>query len=194
MFINRLSGKTDEALVQMIQRGEARALSELYGRYQKKIFRYFYRMLWKDKQKAEDFLHDLFVKLIESPHHVDAGKRFSTWLYSVAHNMCKNEYRRQQFRDGVRETLMRAEAMDNTIVEDIDQRDFMQALDNAMATWPEDDRSLFVWRHELGMTFAEIAAILDCPEGTAKSKWFYMKKKLAQHVLAYQPVLKVKTI
>src|SRR5262245_31137130 len=98
MFRNRLTRRSDEDLMRLVQQGASDAFAEIYWRYSTPMVRYFYRMLWKDQHKAQDFLHDLFLKIVERPEHFDVNKKFSTWLYSVAHNMCKNEYRKQQFR------------------------------------------------------------------------------------------------
>jgi RNA polymerase sigma-70 factor, ECF subfamily len=190
MFINTFAKKSDEDLMRLIIEGEARAFTELYERYSKLMVRYFYRMLWKDENKAQDFLHDLFVRLIERPQLFNPDKKFSTWIYSVAHNMCKNEYRKQSFRAAAATGLLQNEAVDEKIDEEIDKASFMKTIDKAMREWPEDDRSLFVLRHELEMTFAEIAAVLTCPEGTVKSRWFYLRKNLAGQFHEFQMTLK----
>jgi RNA polymerase sigma-70 factor, ECF subfamily len=191
MFLNRLSSNTDEALMNLICKGEERAFTELYKRYSKLILRYFLRMLWKDEAKAQDFLHDLFVKIIERPQAFDNSRKFSTWVYSVAHNMCKNEYRKHAFRTqaGVAET-MADNVFANKIDDIIDHEHFMRTVDRAMLAWPEDDKTLFALRHELETPFAEIAIILNCPEGTVKSRWFYLKKNLAQQLHEFQTLIR----
>src|SRR4051794_3865958 len=105
MFMRFRSQKTDEELMRLVQRGEERALTELYHRYSKKLVRYFHRMLWRDDDKAQDFLHDLFIKIIEKPDQFNPERKFSTWIYSAAFNMCKNEYRRQSVRQDARYDL-----------------------------------------------------------------------------------------
>ena len=190
MFLDRLTKKSDEELMLLIRQGEERAFTELYHRYSKCMVRYFHRMLWKDEGKAQDFLHDLFVKIIERPASFDVSKKFSTWIYSVAHNMCKNEYRKVSLRESANLQQHENEWSENEIHEHIDQRDFASLLENAMQHWPEDDRSLFVFRHELEMSFSEIALVLNCPEGTARSRWFYLKKNLASRFQKFQMILK----
>jgi RNA polymerase sigma-70 factor (ECF subfamily) len=190
MFKNRLKLTTDEALMHLVQQGDARALSELYSRHSKPMLRYFYRMLWRDAALAQDFLQDLFVKLIERPNHFNTEKRFATWIYSVAHNMCKNEYRKHQNHAAYKNEMLQPEGKESTIVSDIDQQEFIKALDHTMSQWEEDDRSLFVLRNEMEMSFQEIATVLDCPEGTVKSRWFYLRKGLAQQFHEFHNALK----
>jgi RNA polymerase sigma-70 factor, ECF subfamily len=176
--------------MQLIKGGHEKALTELYKRYQQLMLRYFHRMLWKDQNKAQDFLQDLFVKIIERPESFNAPHKFSTWFYSVAHNICKNEYRKQSFRDSVQTDITVSEKVENAIHEQIDSRSFRKCVEKAMDQWPEDDRSLFVFRFELEMTFSEIAEVLNCPEGTVKSRWFYLKKALAFQFQEFQMTLK----
>jgi RNA polymerase sigma-70 factor, ECF subfamily len=189
MFFNRLTEKSDEALMALLQQGHERAFTVLYQRYGQPLFRYFFKMLWKDKNKAEDFLQDLFVKIIERPEHFDSSRKFSTWMYSVAHNMCKNEYRKQRYRDSVVLSIV-DRVSETKIMDDIDHKEFNAVLHRSMTMWEEDDRTLFVLRHELEMTFSEIGAILNCPEGTAKSRWFYLRKNLAAQLVEFQTIIK----
>jgi RNA polymerase sigma-70 factor (ECF subfamily) len=188
MFINRLSKKTDEELVRLVQQGNERALTELYSRYSKKLVRYFHRMLWKDEPKAQDFLHDLFVKLIEWPDRIDASRPFSTWVYSVAYNMCKNEYRKQNFRKAMNGNCTNGQNVE-FIQRDMDQQAFQSQLENLLSQADENDRCLFIMRYELELTVSEIATILEIPEGTVKSRLFYLKKKLAGILKVFNPAI-----
>jgi RNA polymerase sigma-70 factor (ECF subfamily) len=188
MFFNRLNKKTDEELMLLISNGEERALTELYHRYSKPMVRYFFRMLWKDENKAQDFLHDLFIKIIETPQIFNPEKKLSTWLFSIAHNMCKNEYRRQNFRNAAQ--LIIDEKVESTAGRQLDHDEFRRALDIVLSKWNEDDKSLFVMRHEMDMSIAEISEALSLPEGTVKSRWFYMRKSLAEQLHAFETILK----
>ena len=188
MFLNHWSAQADEDLMCLVQQGEARALTELYRRYSKKLIRYFHRMLWKDESRAQDFLHDLFVKVIESPGSFDSNRKFSTWLYSVAFNMCKNEYRKQAYREGIHASMIK-EVNFETFQPDSDQGEFKQRLEAILASSEEGDRNLFVLRYELDLPLTEIATVLDCPEGTIKSRLFNLKKKLAQQLHFFDPAI-----
>jgi RNA polymerase sigma-70 factor, ECF subfamily len=161
----------------LVQQGDTKAITLLYSRYAKLLLRYFHRMLWKDESLAQDFLHDLFVKVIEKSHQYKPDQRFSTWLYSAAHNMCKNEYRKRASRKRFEDA---GESMVAGSVSDaFEQKQFREALDLIIDAMEEDDKNLFVLRHELEMTVEEISKLVKIPEGTVKSRLFYLKKKLA---------------
>ncbi|HYG02474.1 MAG TPA: sigma-70 family RNA polymerase sigma factor [Chryseosolibacter sp.] len=189
MFGINLKIKSDEELMLMISNGHERAFTTLYERYSRPLLRYFFRMLWKDEDKAQDFLHDLFVKIIERPEYFDTSKKFSTWIYSVAHNMCKNEYRKHAFRQSAQSEITNAESVESTAPATLDAQHFATALEKAMQVWQEEDKSLFVLRHELDMTFTEIGTVLNCPEGTAKSRWFYLRKELAGQLSGFKSMI-----
>jgi len=179
-----MSGFPDEELMRRVHNGDERALTVIYSRYSKKIVRYFYRMLWKDEAKAQDFLHDLFVKIIEKPQQFDADRKFSTWIYSAAFNMCKNEYRNQNLRQSAK-TIIETDSYQP----DMDHKNFQSVLLNVLNHADENDRNLFILKYELDLSLSEIASIMDCPEGTVKSRIFYLKKKLVLQLQAYNPAI-----
>ena len=94
----RYQEMTDESLMIAVSKGDQRAFDEIYQRYSSPLLGFFIRMLWKDREKAEDFVHDIFAKIIRKPELFDPKRSFKTWVYSVANNMCKNEYKKQEVR------------------------------------------------------------------------------------------------
>lgn len=181
---------TDEVLMQKITSGDKRAFDDLYTRYATPLLNYFHRMLWKDREKAEDFVHDLFAKIIQKPESFDASRSFKTWVYSVANNMCKNEYKRQEVRSGTRNGLEDYTAVSDETVNALQQthhtlfgEEFKQKLDEL----DEKHREAFVFRHIEGLSIKEIAELLKISEGTIKSRIFYATKYLAEGLIHYQP-------
>jgi RNA polymerase sigma-70 factor (ECF subfamily) len=187
MLLNLRAPKADEDLMQLVQRGDERALTELYRRYSARLVRYFHRMLWRDEEKAQDFLHDLFVRVIEKAAQFDSSKKFSTWIYSAAFNMCKNEYRRQSIRQAAHSDVP-ADG-DRSTERTMEAQEFRETLEKLLFDLEESDRNLFVLRYELELPLAEIALLVECPEGTVKSRLFYLKKKLALKLRAFDPAI-----
>jgi RNA polymerase sigma-70 factor, ECF subfamily len=184
MFFQSWDKKTDEELMRMIASGNERALTELYTRYSSLLLRYFFRMLWKDLPKAQDFLQDIFVKVIEHPEYFNPDKRFATWIYSVAHNMCKNEYRKHAYRQAHRDEALNSPRL---FVTPDEEMDFQSVMDRVMRELDEDERHLYSLRFELELPLEEIAEMLGCPVGTVKSRTFYLKKKLAGKLVENYP-------
>jgi RNA polymerase sigma-70 factor (ECF subfamily) len=188
-FNHDLKKLSDEALMEKASQGSERALEVIYHRYSQPLLRYFYRMLWQDKPKAEDFLHDLFIRILDNRTAFDSSRKFSTWLYSIAYNMCKNEYRRQAFRKQANSLIVISDHTHESVSNHLDQLAFQQKLDQVLCEEDEDVRAMFSLRFELEMEVSEIAHILQCPEGTVKSRLFYLKKRLASRLQHYKLVL-----
>ena len=185
MFFNKLERKSDEDLMQGIQHGDRQAMTVLYRRYAPLLLRYFYRMLWKEQTTAQDFLQDVFVKIIDRPESFKSGSRFSTWIYSIAHNMCKNEYRKRAFRKTESDYTVDVSSDHDTHAH-LAADEFKAALDKELNRLDEDDKNIFVLRYELDLPVAEIALMTNEAEGTVKSKLFYIRKKLAKQLVVFQ--------
>lgn len=191
-FRKKLTHFTDEELMQKINKGSEAALTEIYQRYSTPLMRYFTRMLWQDRNTAQDFLQDLFIKVIDNPGRFDASRKFSTWLYSIAHNMCKNEYRRRGNKESVVISIERNSHIDLNKL--IDERDFKNRLDFLLETWDDENKSLFLLRYEQEFDLAMISEVLGMPVGTIKSRLFYLRKGLSKELNDYRAILKEGTI
>ncbi len=192
MLATDYSPQSDEYLVEGIKNGDIAAFDELYGRYNHRLFHFFYRMFNKDSEKAEDFLQDLFLKLIEKPHLFDGSKRFSTWFYAIAQNMCKNEYRRLSIRlskqPQIDEMLYNADKICLPDIENrIDGTLFLQMLNEEIEQLDEIKRGTFLLRYQENFSIKEIADIMQCSEGTVKSRIFYTIQKLADKLKIFAP-------
>ena len=174
--------------------GESAAFSELYDRYSAPLINYFYRMLWRDREKAEDFMQELFTKLIHKPHLYNPERKFKTWLYSIANNMCKNEYRRMEVRKNTSNGLdERVDISDGNVLSDkvVDRQIFNDKLNEELAELSDNHSTVFELRYREDMSIKEIADIMECSEGTIKSRLFYTIKKLSDKLQAYNPKMAV---
>ena len=192
MFTNKYKKQTDEALMEGIALGSTKAFDELYGRYSQKTLHYFYRMLGKDEEKAQDFMQDLFLKIIEKPHLFKKEYRFATWLFTIANNMCKNEYRRLKIRTDkdhfVGDFNIRAgDVIFPNIDKQLDNQTFCQLLMAEVAEMNETKRNTFLLRYQEHFSIKEISEIMGCSEGTVKSRLFYTTKKLAEKLKVFNP-------
>jgi RNA polymerase sigma factor (sigma-70 family) len=183
---------TDEELMQMIAKGDSMAFEELYDRYSKPMVNYFCRMLWKDREKAQDFMQDLFTKIVNRPDQYDSSRNFKTWLYSIANNMCKNEYRKQEVRKNtVKMTHENIKVYDESQEKSrlMDAEVFNEMLDKELEELEEVQRSTFLMRFKMDLSIKEIAEIHQCSEGTVKSRIFYTLKKLSEKLKMFDPNL-----
>jgi len=167
---------SDEKLMEILATnndGQGRiALDCLYKRYSKPMLNFFYFSLQNDNEKAKDFVHDLFIRIIENKNKFNTKQQFKPWIYGIASNMCKNEYRSntviQKFRNHVTQSA--------EIIASEKEND----LNNCICNLKQEHRSLIVMRFKLKLSISEMAAIYECPEGTIKSRLFYATKELSK--------------
>lgn len=166
-------------LMQQIVSGDHSAFSELYHRYKGRMYYYFYRMLGNSSEQANDFLQELFLKLIEKPESYNPSFPFSTWLYSVANNMCKNEYRRRIIRQEYRNEEVLSQKIDFISEASLEPEILVGKIFETLDDLGDEHRSAFLLRYREGFSIKEVAEILELPEGTVKSRLFYAKKLIA---------------
>jgi RNA polymerase sigma-70 factor (ECF subfamily) len=190
LFGKKYQHETDEQLMRLFAEGNHAAFEALYDRYAKPLLNYFHRMLWKDREKARDMTQDLFTKIAQNPHLYDPSRPFKTWMYSVANNQCKNEYRKAEVRKHVVGGLH-----DNVLVYDesaggdgkLQDKMFAEALQIAVDELEEIHRKVFILRFRQHFSIKEIADVLEISEGTVKSRIFYATKKLAVELKQFNP-------
>jgi RNA polymerase sigma-70 factor (ECF subfamily) len=186
-LLRRYQSASDEELMRRICSHNTQAFNELYRRYSHPILHYFLRMLGGDEQLAQDFLQELFLKVVDHPHYFDTKQKFETWIFSIAHNMCKNEYRRQEIRSRPHFEYTLETETGNIIENDMDFGTFQSALEQALYLLPSEQRSAFILKYQNQLSIREIQSILGCSEGTVKSRIYHAARKLACHLREFNP-------
>jgi len=178
----------DEALMRLVGKGDEAAFTTLYHRYAGQLYGFLLKMLGYDAERARDILQDIFLAVMEHPEKFDADRKFSTWIYTVAANRCRNELRN---RDTRRDILLALAADGETQVSmkyaERDMQQFRQQLHAYVEALEEETRMLFLLRFRQELPVKDIARILGLPEGTVKSRLFYLVRSLAERLHAYHP-------
>lgn len=184
----KYSSSSDEELLVSISNGNNDAFNELYSRYKGRLLYYFYRMLAHDQELAKDFVQEIFIKIIHKPNLFDPTMKFSTWIFSIANNMCKNEYRRQDVRKNTvnyeNPDCINSEESSNT-----DHEPIVRLIFNQLESFDETHKSAFLLKYREGFSIEEISEILELPVGTIKSRLFYARKKLQDNIGRKYPEL-----
>jgi RNA polymerase sigma-70 factor (ECF subfamily) len=176
MFRKNYKQQSDEDLMQGIQQGREAAFNVLYQRYAARMQAFFYRMLYQDLELANDFTQELFLKLIKKAKLYNPQKPFAPWFYSMAHNLCKNEYQRRA-REPLLEEIVPELAIINpssAMEEEEEKARLMQAINSL----EPHQKTAFILRYQEGFEIEPIAEILGCPAGTVKSRLYYASRQL----------------
>jgi len=180
----------DSSLVAQFLAGEKRAFGELVGRYQVRLLNFIYRTIG-DRDRAEDLVQETFVRVYRHLHRFDQSKKFSTWVYTIASNLAKNELRNRSRNPLVLfQTIKKnweadhrpLEWEDNTYRPDdlYRKRHLREMVERAVAQLPEHHRVVFVLREMEGKTYEEISEITGVNLGTVKSRLNRARNNFAQ--------------
>lgn len=164
--------------------GDSGALQLLHRRHAERLYYFFFRSCFGDSAQAEDLVQDLFLKLYEKPHLYNSQRPFIPWLYSVAHNMLKNLYAKNEVRKSYREKETgknEAYQMD----EEIELNNECELIYSCLDHFSPDKKQAFILRFKEDMSIKEIAEIMGIPEGTIKSGLHYSIKKIKEKLADY---------
>lgn len=181
---------TDARLVERVQRGDKRAFDLLMGKYQHRIQVLVARYL-RDPDDIQDVTQEAFVKAYRALPKFRAESQFYTWLYRIAINTAKNflvaRSRRPPASDvdsseaeyySGGEALQEIETPENRLAGDELQRVVFEAIEEL----PEDLRTAVTLREFDGLSYEDIAAVMDCPVGTVRSRIFRAREAIDARV------------
>ncbi|HEX9105696.1 MAG TPA: sigma-70 family RNA polymerase sigma factor [Longimicrobiales bacterium] len=186
----RLKDLDDSSVVARFMGGDARAFAELVNRYHVRLVNFIYRTIG-DRDRAEDLVQETFIRVYRHLHRFDQSKKFSTWVYTIAGNLAKNELRNRSRNPLVLFQTLKAtwdadhrplEWEDNTYRPDdlFRKRHLKETIDKAVAQLPDHHRVVFVLRELEGKTYEEIADITGVNLGTVKSRLNRARNNFAQ--------------
>ena len=186
----KLKTQDDSAVVEAFLGGEERAFQEIVERYQTRLLNFIYRTIG-DREKAEDLVQEVFIRVYRHLHRFDQTKKFSTWIYTIASNLAKNELRNRSRNPLVLfQTLLKnreadqrpLEWEDNTYRPDdlFRKRALKSQVDAAVDQLPEHHRTVFVLREMEGKTYEEISEVTGVNLGTVKSRLNRARNNFAQ--------------
>jgi len=180
--------EVDQLLVERAQGGEQKAFDQLVSKYQRKLARLLSRFI-RDPAEVEDVSQEAFMKAYRALPSFRGDSAFYTWLYRIGINTAKN-YLVSQGRRAPTSTEYDAEEAegfeDASQLRDINTPESLllskqigQTVNAAMEALPEELRTAIVLREIDGMSYEEIAAIMDCPIGTVRSRIFRAREAVA---------------
>jgi RNA polymerase sigma-70 factor, ECF subfamily len=176
----KLRSEDDAGVVSAFLGGEERAFQELVERYQGRLLNFIYRTIG-DREKAEDLVQEVFIRVYRHIQRFDRSKKFSTWVYTIASNLAKNELRNrsrnplvlfQTIKSNWEDEERPLQFEDTTSRPDdlYRKRHLRDLVEQTVAQLPEHHRQVFVLRELEGKSYEEIAEITDCNLGTVKSR------------------------
>ena len=161
---------TDEQLMARAKAGNDAAFEELYHRFARRLKGFFFLQLGGDEELAADATHDVFLRAYEARNRYQEGKNVSTWLFTIAYNICRNHYRSNAYETQLSATLDAEPISDEQIEVQLDAAALDDALAQVLSDLPPPLHQLFSLHYQEELTIPQVAEIVGIPEGTVKSR------------------------
>lgn len=197
-----IDDQADEDLMVLYQKGEVRAFEILLVRHRKPLYNFILRYLG-DKETAEDLLQEAFMRVIKGAEAYKRQAKFTTWLYTIARNLCVDQTRRRKHRKHASlDAPLDAGEESGSLLDVIPSKEMAsdrksvnkqlhETMQRAIAGLSEEQREVFLMREFLDMPFKQIADVVGVPENTVKSRMRYALDKLRLELDEYKDVAKV---
>jgi RNA polymerase sigma-70 factor, ECF subfamily len=169
---------TDEELVARSISGDNESFNELILRWERPIYALAYRTIGREED-ARDVCQETFLRAFRALPRFRGQAKFSSWLYRIALNLCRDWMRRErrtpvvQPPEDIDLMELAAAAEPSESIEDlVARKDVSRAVERAMALLPEEQRTAIVLKEYHGLTFQEIAELQGCPLSTVKTRLY----------------------
>ena len=183
--------RSDEDLMLAFGAGEAAAFDQLVARHKRGLYNFLLRSV-HNQSRAEELLQEVFLRVIRAKDRYQRTARFTTWIYTIARNLCVDESRRQKFRrtlpleakrkgrgeDSGLSILDVTEAAEVGTDSASEAPKIRERVAAAIENLPDDQREVFVMRQFGGLSFKQIGEAVGAPENTVKSRMRYALEKL----------------
>ncbi len=181
----------DQQLVERAQRGDKHAFELLVTKYQRKLLRLLSRFI-RDASEVEDVAQEAFIKAYRALPNFRGDSAFYTWLYRIGINTAKN-YLVAMGRRAPTSTSMDAEEAEDLgeseLLQDVNtpesqmmSRQVAEAVNQTLDKLPEELRTAITLREMEGLSYEEIASIMNCPIGTVRSRIFRAREAIAEQL------------
>jgi len=175
--------------------GDGEAFAELVRRYRERLLNFVDRMI-HDRDRAEDLVQEAFLRVFRHLGRYDPARKFSTWIYTIAGNLAKNELRNRgrnpivlyqalRPRGGEESQPLQFEDVRTRPDDLFADRHLRQLVDATVATLAPHHREVFVLRELEGRSYEEIAAIVGANLGTVKSRLNRARRAFAERIAPY---------
>jgi RNA polymerase sigma-70 factor (ECF subfamily) len=181
----------DKNLIQRCLKGEEKAFEELLGKYRTSVFSICLRMV-RNRSVAEDLAEEAFVKVFSALDRYDPTFPFASWLYRITSNLCIDYLRREKDRGAVSLDQPVGGDEDGLLIQipagtaapdsEVESKEMMAVLDEAIERLPEHYRIIVILRHQEERSYEEISETLGIPLGTVKARIHRARNMIVEYL------------
>lgn len=170
--------QTDQKQMMAVREGDLDALGLLFERYHKALYNHFL-MQTSHPQLSEDLVQEVFFRILKYRHTYRGDSKFSTWLYSIAHNVRMDYYRKRKLKMVTLDNVNPISAPDPEPDAQFEQNDEARLIHQALRRLPDDKREVLLLSRFENMKYEEIAETVGCAVGTIKARVHHALKELS---------------
>lgn len=184
----------DAELVDRVRNGDQAAFRELFDRYHRRAFAVALGVV-KNEQDALDVVQDAFIKVHRHIDNFQGTSSFYTWLYRIVMNLAIDHLRKSRKTTDFDDRIGREDAagdgallphiLDGNPAKTVARRELVEKIQHALAQLPEYHRAVILLRELEGMSYEELAQVLEVPKGTIMSRLFHARKKVQEMLGEY---------
>lgn len=153
------------------------ALQVLYDRYRKRLFGFVFRML-NDSEPSKDIIQDVFLKIYQNRQRFNSNYRFYSWIFTITRNTTLKKLRDEGRHQDITENLGLTDNRSASF--NLEQKELSQQIEEAIQLLTPPHKEVVIMRFIHKMQVADIAKLIDCSEGTVKSRLFYATQQLTE--------------
>lgn len=156
----------------------------LFNKYKKRIYNYAFKML-NDKMRSDDIVQDVFIKLFENLDNIHNKQSIQFWLFKTARNQMIGFLRSTKTKKLISETADIDEveiSSDLSLEDEIENKELNKLILNELENMNEDFREVFVLKEYSGLSYKEIASLIDIDEELVKSRLYKARQKLIKKI------------
>lgn len=175
---------TDEKIVRAVRKGNKELFRELVKRYQRKLSVYLYHLV-RNREETEDILQNVFIKVYDNLGKFDTRKKFSSWIYRIAHNEAVNIIKRKNWKKFIswEDITVKGDTLDlkskeKSPLDNWIEKELKGEMQGALGKLPEQYREVLILRYFLEKNYEEIGEIIKKPVNTVGTLINRAKKKL----------------
>ena len=180
-----LRHQSDEQVMARAAEGSDTAFEELYRRYARRLKGFFFMQLGGDEELAADATHDVFLRAYEARTRYQEGCNVSTWIFTIAYNICRNHYRSNAYEEQMLANLDAEPISEQQIEVELDAAALDEALQQVLSELPAPLHQIFSLHYQEELTIPQVAEIVSIPAGTVKSRLHktmnIIRKKLKEY-------------
>ena len=178
-MLEQVNRPMDHELMLAVRDGDVDKLGTLFEKHHKHLYNFFLKQT-QNPALSEDFVQDVFLRMLKYRHTYRAEGKFLTWMFSIAHNVKTDHYRKKKVSRKSIDEVHEIPSLEPDPLESLEGKDRSEKLSSALALLSDEKREVLLLSRYQDLKYDEIAKIQGCKVGTVKARVHFALKELTE--------------